>query len=313
MRRRTLGCLLILPLCLLVTLALMIHFSSAPDPAPAGAVGKLAYVSDRDGTDAIYWRVITETWDRKLTHYQEAAREPAFSPDGWCVAFALEGRIGIADIVTGDARIVTLGVDWLDSAPAWRADGRALAVCARKRGGKSDLHVLLLDRDTRVDKEARVIVTQTEGMDETSPAFLPDGRALVFAREDAIFRVEIGSGKVARLTGGLRKCRQPRVTRDGRVVFLWSEAKLYGIDAMDADGTHASNLLQGSIFDRTLALSPDGRFATTTFTYDLGFHPLRLLRLRQTEEVHLIDLARRRRSILARSLRYAYHSPDWGR
>jgi Tol biopolymer transport system component len=267
-------------------------------------------VSDRDGLDSLYLRRLPRGEEWRVTVSAEPVREPALSPDRQQVAFAMGGRIGVVSLATGAMRILTLGVDWQDSSPAWRPRGGGLVVSTRRGGGgNAELHLL----DLEGSEVVRHPLTQTRGLDDTSPVFSPDGSFVVFVREDNLFRVSLADGRTSRLTGGFKKSRAPRFLPSGRLVCLWAEGKRYGIDVLDADGKNRETLAQTTVYYRTIVPSPDGRFLAATFTFDLAFHPSESLKLRKTEEVHLLDA---RGSFLRRlewSWRYGNHSPDWSR
>lgn len=280
-------------------------------PLPPHLKGLLVFVSDRSGVDSLYARRLPRGEDRRLTATPEPVREPALSPDGSRVAFVMGGRIGLAGVATGDVRILTLGVDWRDASPSWRPDGKALVVSTRRSAGSNaGLHLIDLEGPEGV---ARHPLTQTRGLDDTSPVFSPDGESVVFVREDNLFRVGLADGRTARLTGGFRKYRCPRFIPSGRIVCLWSQEKVYGFEVMDADGRNRETLAQGPVFYRTIAPSPDALYLAATFTFDLGFRPTQALRLRQTEEVRLLDARGAPVATLERSWRWSSHSPEWGK
>jgi Tol biopolymer transport system component len=165
-------------------------------------------VSDRDGVSALYWRRLPRDRERRLTFGSEPAREPAVSPDGTRVAFSMNGRIGVVAVASGEVKVLTLGVDWKDAQPAWLPDGRRIVVSARRREGEPrSLHLLEFAADGAV---ARYPLTQARAGDDTSPAPSPDGGFVVFVREDHLMRVELGDGRVARLSGGFKRDRSPR-------------------------------------------------------------------------------------------------------
>jgi len=294
-----------------LAVALLAVLFRAGHSLPANLAGTLVFVSDRDGTEALYWRRLPKDSARRLTQASDPVRDPAIAPDGLRVAFAMAGRIGIVTLPAGDVRMVTLGVDFRDAMPAWLPDGKGLVVSGRRSSGETaSLHLLDLEGDGPVGRHP---LTQTRGLDDTSPVVSPIGSSVVFVREDHLWRVSLADGRTVRLTGGFRKSRAPRFLPSGRLVCLWSEGKQHGIDVLDADGKNRETLWQGSIYYRTIAPSPDGRYFAATFTYDLAFHPADALKIRQTEEVRLLDQRGQPLAILERSGRFVNHSPDWGR
>jgi Tol biopolymer transport system component len=239
--------------------------------------------------------------------------EPALSPDGTLAAFVVGGRIGLATLASGDVRLLTLGVDWKDASPAWLPDGRGLVVCSRRTPGeRADLHLLAFDAEPSAARVERRALLTTPAFDESQPVVSADGSALTFLRGEHLFRLTLADGRVKRLTGGFRQYRALRRLPSGRLLALWSEAKQFGMDQMDADGANRETVAGGTVFYRNVAPSPDGRYLAATFTYDLGFHPLDALRGR-SEELHLLDAHGRALAVLARSWRRTNHSPAWGR
>jgi Tol biopolymer transport system component len=281
-------------------------------PLPPETRGLLVYVSDYDGADALYARRLPDGRERPLARTLEPAREPALSPDGTRVAFSMGGRIALADVRTGDVRVLTLGVKHRDAAPAWMPDGRALVITARAPAERNaDLQMIDIPETLERLVERRAL-TLTAGLDEREPAVAPDGSCVVFVRQDSLVRLDLGDGRTRRLTGGLRRVHHPVFRRDGRLLYLWQEGKQFGLDVSSADGKERETLSTGTARYRTLAPSPDGRFLMATFTYDLGFDPIEALKLRQTEELHLLDQRGRPLLVFLRSRRHAYHSPAWG-
>jgi Tol biopolymer transport system component len=280
-------------------------------PLPAGVAGALVFVSDRDGTPALYWRRLPRDRERRLTFASEAVGEPSVSPDGTRVAFSMNGRVGVVAVASGEVAILTLGVDWKDAQPAWLPDGRRLVVSARRLAGEpAGLHLLEPAPDRTVGRHP---LTQPRTGGDESPAASPDGSFVVFVREQHLLRVDLADGRVRRLTGGFKRERSPRFLPDGRIVCAWSEGKRHGLDAIDAEGKDRTTLLEGGTYYRTIAPSPDGRFLAATLTWDAGFRPLDALLGAEREETVLLDASGRRIAHLEASRRHANHSPDWGR
>jgi Tol biopolymer transport system component len=295
---------------LVALLAAAVVLRRAP-ALPAGLPGAIVFVSDREGTPALYWRRLPRDRERRLTFGSEGVGEPAVSPDGTRVAFSMNGRIGVVAVASGDVRVLTLGVDWRDAQPAWLPDGRRLVVSARRRAGEpAGLHVVDPAPESQVSRHP---LTRPRAGDDTSPAASPDGTFVVFVREDHLMRVDLADGRVRRLTGGFKRERSPRFLPSGRIVCAWSEGKRHGIDTVDAAGKARETLADGGAFYRTLAPAPDGRFLAATLTWDAGLRPLAALFGSQKEEVRLLDASGRDMAPLEASGGHANHSPDWGR
>ena len=141
--------------------------------------------------------------------------EIAFSPDGRTVFFALREAGRIEPLSTnldifqvpsdGSAAPVNLtdANDATDTLPTVSPDGRTLAYVAMRRPGyESDRQVVML-RDLATGQ----VRPLTEGFDRSvgSIEWAKDGRSLLVTAEDTlelpVFRVDVASGKVTRLTG----------------------------------------------------------------------------------------------------------------
>jgi len=308
--KRVLG---VLVLSLAAALAAWVWHASRDKPLPDGIRGTLLFVSDRSGIDSLYVKRLPDGLERRLTFEAEPVSEPALSPDGARGAFVVGGRVGLVILSSAEVRLVTLGIDWKDASPAWLPGGRGLVVAARRAAGEpADLHLLAFgEGDVVPGLVERQPLTSTAGFDEGSPVVSRDGGVVVFLRGDHLFRLERPGGGVKRLTGGFRKYRKLRPLPSGRLLALWSQDKQFGMETLDLEGGSREVLLQGSVFHRSVAPSPDGRYLAATFTFDLGFHPLDAL-LGQTEEIHLLEARGQTLGVLARSWRRANHSPDWG-
>jgi Tol biopolymer transport system component len=286
------------------------YFGPRQAPLPRDLKGTLVYVSDRSGLDALYCRQLPDGSDRRLTYLSEPVREPALSPDGKQVAFTMSGRVGIVTIESGDVRFLTLGIDWKDAAPSWAPSRRRLVVAARKPGNsKADLHLLDFEAAEGVGRHP---LTHTDGLDESAPSFSANGKSVAFIRTDNLFRIDLDGERTHRLTGGFRIVRAPRFLPSGRILYLWSQAKVFGIDVIDADGRNRETVSEGSAYYRSLSPSPDGRYFAATLAFDLGFRPADLLRLRATEAVRLLDARGRTVGELPHAWGQANHSPSWG-
>jgi Tol biopolymer transport system component len=304
---------LIIAVLIVAAVAISLTVVLREQPLPSDLSGTIVYVSDRAGIDALYERNLETREERILTHMTEPVQSPAIAPDRRRVAFEMGGRIGVLDRSTGEARMLTLGVKWKDSSPAWHPRGDSIVVASRRdEYAKSDLHLLVLGEQRSPVDVIRKPLIQSSGLNETSPTFSPDGRFIVFIRDDHVYRIPADSaGRPIRLTSGFKKWRAPRCLMNGRLVAPWSRDKTHGIDRMDADGKNCETLYEGSIYYSDLSPSPDGAYFAATFSYDLAFHPMQALHLRKGGEIHLLRFDGRQAGVLVRSTRHANHSPDW--
>jgi hypothetical protein len=184
-------------------------------------------------------------------------------------------------------------------------------VAGRRRAGEAaDLFELAAD-GSGPESPRRALLESPAA--ESEPIYSPDASSLVFVREDALFSLDLASGRTQRLTGGFRRARQPRFLPSGRLLCLWSEEKRYGIDSLQSDGTDRQTLTEGSVRYERVAPSPDGRYLVATDAYDLGFAPADFLTRRGNTRLWLLDSRGGVIAPLARSYRHSTHSAVWGR
>jgi len=303
-----------LPGLLLVTAAGLAGWRVTNDGDAPPLSGRLVYVSDAGGRGGLVLRQLDTGEERTLPSSGESERDPACAPDGRRVAFSMDGRIGVVDVSSGELRVLTLGVDWLDGQPDWRGDGRALVVASRRqRDAPADLHELDLESDPRAPMGVtRRVLTQTDGLDEESPVYSYDGSFVVFVRQDGLYRLDLNDHRPSRrLTSGFKRYRAPRLLPDGAFIAPWSLDKTHGIDVISGEGEILKTLCEGSIYYEDVAPSPDGRFLAATFGFDLSFTLRDALRPRNSREIRVIDDEGRARGTLVASWRNAYHSPCW--
>jgi Tol biopolymer transport system component len=186
-------------------------YDDSPAWFPDGSA--LAYVSWKAGRPGV-WKVPRLGGPPVLL--LEEAIDPAPSPDGTRLAFSRAGeegfhRIGVAPLKRpGEARLVSdvNGGVWDHRRPAWSPDGAWL--CYEDH---NDLWTVGLD-----GSPARPLTR--DDPPDTFPAWSPDGRHVYFSslREgtSAVWRVEVRSGFLERLTLGTGPEQSPSLSRDGR-------------------------------------------------------------------------------------------------
>lgn len=141
--------------------------------------------------------------------------DPAPSPDGSEIAFAARGWIWRFDPRTGIARRLTSGPE-VDSRPAWRPDGGALAFL---RDDSESLTLWQLDlgsgEETLLFADAAILL---------DPAWAPDGESLFYSAATAgdldIWELSLESGEPARVTSRRGLEVRPQPLPGGRLIYL---------------------------------------------------------------------------------------------
>lgn len=154
---------------------------------------------------------------------------PALSPDGSRVAYYSEKDFYFIDLYLAEVpsgKVIrrlfesTWSSDYetfrfINSAASWSADGRYLAVAA-KRGPRDEILVI----DVANNREVRRIRVDLSGV--TTPAFSPDGSKLVFTGYDGglsdLFIVDIDGTNLRRLTNDRYADMHPVWSPDGGTI-----------------------------------------------------------------------------------------------
>jgi dipeptidyl aminopeptidase/acylaminoacyl peptidase len=174
--------------------------------------------------------------------------ELAFSPDGRTLYFTLREAGRIEPLSTnmdifavpsdGSTRPVNLtdANDATDTAPAVSPDGRTLAYVAMARPGyEADRQVLQL-RDIATGQTRAL--TQNFDRSVGSVEWAPDGRSILITAEDTleepVWRVDVATGKVTRLTGEGHYANVHALAGGGAIVTMnsvYAPDDIYRLDA----------------------------------------------------------------------------------
>ncbi len=162
---------------------------------------------------------------------------PSLSPDGRYLAFVSEldfvdAELHLADARTGEViRRLQRGsildshygsLRYISSAGTWSPDSRLFAFSALKQG--RDVLVVV-----NVESSRRLREYAVEGVGEIStPTWSPDGRSMVFTGLAGgisdLYRLELESGEVSRLTDDPYAQLHPAYSPDGRTIAYATEA-----------------------------------------------------------------------------------------
>jgi Tol biopolymer transport system component/predicted Ser/Thr protein kinase len=160
--------------------------SPSPTPTQVGGGGRIAFVSNRDGTG--FFQIFTMLPDGsdvvQLTFDPVHKSQPRWSPDGTKLLYVAEGGRGQYNTPLNlDIFVINAdGTDPVnltqtkgdDTDPAWSFDGAKIAFSSTRAGGSSRLFIMDADGSDPVDISIGYAV-------EYNPAWSPDGKWLAFA------------------------------------------------------------------------------------------------------------------------------------
>jgi Tol biopolymer transport system component len=235
-----------------------------PKPAPAAEVpkpkrnGKIAFVSDADGTRQIYVISADGSGRAQLTEspadsYTESFA-PAWSPDGASIAFVHSDEEGNVDVWVMRAD----GSDQHElladgGSPAWSPNGKSIAfVRGNADSGNDELWLAGAD-----GKGAK----QLCGNDDSSlgaPAWTADGKQLVYARDGSLFAASVGAA-VNCAAAGLGEGEDPSTSWNGALAFDRSGETGNRLVSGKPKSGPAADLTDGESDDADPAWSPDGK------------------------------------------------------
>jgi serine/threonine-protein kinase len=199
-----------------------------PAWSPDGS--QVAYCAE----DGIYVIGASGGTPRQILRSARSVHSARWSPDGTRLAFVVGGiyfalgedqlgntensAVHIVTVATGAERIATTG-EWLDTSPAWTADGRGLLFVS-SRGGGRDVFRLRLSKSGEPEGEAERV---TSGLNAHSISFSHDQKLLAYS--SLSFRANIWSlpipaqGVVSvrearQVTAGTQKTEKIVVSRD---------------------------------------------------------------------------------------------------
>lgn len=238
---------------------LLARGSSPTSTAPQAVriIGKIAFVSDRDGNSEIYSMDTDGGGQTRLTEDAAEDHSPAWSPDGLRIAF-VSTRDGNAEIYvmnadgSGQTRLTDNSAG--DLAPAWSRDGSQIGFVTN-RDGNDEIYLMNADGSNQTN-------LTNNPADDVSLSFSPDGVAIAFSstREDSQFEI---------YTMGLTGALPTRLTRSEgddvnpswssqRIVFQSNRDDTDELYSMSAGGQNQVRLTNNSDLDVYPSQPTDG-------------------------------------------------------
>lgn len=163
------------------------------DPAWSPDGKRIAYSSDKGGTEDLYLLDVATKAEKRLTSFAESAEVScAWSPDGKMLAYQDEhGATYTIDVESGAHKRVAAAL-FAPSKPSWSADGKTLAIgalkaySARFREGTSQILTVNLATGAQTFTEPAPFKSlSTRG--EDGPLYSPDGKSMAFVMDSVLW------------------------------------------------------------------------------------------------------------------------------
>ena len=237
--------------------------TAKPTPIfPGRGLGKIAFVSNRDGNNEIYLMKADGTALRRLTNHAADDWSPALSADGQRITFtsSRDAQVpGMHNIYVMNAdgnglTRLTWNQAW-DEYPAWSPDGTQIAFVTT---ADNNAEIFAVNMDGSGSR--RLTYNQS---DEHDPAWSPDGTRLAYASRRGgvwqVFVIDLISTRETRLTTTSANEQHPAWSPDGREITFFSDrdgnSEIY---VMNSNGSGQTRLTYNSERDEHPTWSPDG-------------------------------------------------------
>ncbi|MEW5872165.1 MAG: DUF4352 domain-containing protein [Chloroflexota bacterium] len=197
-------------------------------------LGRIAFVSNREGNQDIYVMEPDGSNVTRLTVYKADETDPAWSPDGRKIAFTSNRMIYVMNADGSGIKALTTNESWAFS-PAWSPDGKYIAY-AMGIFGNNDIYVMKAD-----GSGVRNLTKHT--YNDFAPAWSPDGNKIAFTtnrrgRSLEIFVMDANGANLKNITNNEGEDSEPAWSPDGnRIAFTSDRDGNQELYLMNADGS----------------------------------------------------------------------------
>jgi Tol biopolymer transport system component len=230
------------------------ELTSTPIPTPSGGGGVITFISNRDGSTALYAMAVPDgaeadgTDQRRLTDKYAVSYD--WSPDGARIVFTSvrdeRYEIYVMD-ADGTNQWQLTSSDDDDWWPAWSPDGMQIAFTSN-RGGDDEIYAIAIADGPEADGNDPRQLTNHPCPFNVQPTWSPDGTQIAFTSDrdgnDEIYVMAVPDGTEADGTGQRRLThndaddRYPAWSPDGtQIVFTSRRDGNDEIYVMNADGS----------------------------------------------------------------------------
>ncbi len=233
---------------------------------------EIAFVSDRDGTGALYVMNADGSGQTKISRNPKVNYyNPAWSPDGQQIACSAgqvgKSKISICVMNADGSGEVKLASEYSSSAPTWSPDGKKIAFHVTFSGGFFPMGAIYV-----MDADGSNPIKLIEDAGDMSPSWSPDGKRIAFTSSQhvtslsmvntEIYVVDADGSNPTRLTDNLVPDDSPSWSPDGKqIAFASLRQERFNIYVMNADGSGQTQVTQNPFGNRSLSpsWSPDSK------------------------------------------------------
>lgn len=226
-------------------------------------IGRIAFVTSRDGNEEVYTMKPNGTGLLRLTNSEAGDAAPTWSPDNQQIAF-MSNRDGNWNIYvmnkdgTGQRQLTSGPGNY--RLPAWSPDGSYIAFNSDRLNPGVAVYAIYV---MRTDGSQQTQLTY--GLNAGRPAWSPDGTKIAFnVLQDGntdnydVYLMNADGSASTQLTNSIGDDSVPAWLPDGRIAFISDRDGNRELYLMNADGSSQTRLTNSSADEGSSTWSPDG-------------------------------------------------------
>ncbi len=162
------------------------------DPAWSADGGKIAYASDRAGTQDLYVRDVATGVETRVTSSDGAEVAPGWSPDGGSLVFQTQdGDLNIVELASGKVRNLAKKLN-APSRASWSPDGKTILVAGLDNAKNRIFAFDVATGERKVYEPAPGRSIAVRGDD--GPLWTADGREILYSMASTLWRQPVDDG-----------------------------------------------------------------------------------------------------------------------